>query len=52
MLRVKRLICDSLNGMRITQTILATATHTLGRAIDTLEGTVAGSWSIRIVEQS
>ena len=51
-LRVKQLICDSLNGMRITQTILVTAIRTPDRDTGPLEGTVAGNWSIGIVEQS
>ena len=32
MLRVKQLICDSLNGMRTTQIILAAALHILDRS--------------------
>ena len=51
-LRVKQLICDCLNGMRITQTILVTAIRTPDRDMGPLEGTVAGKWSIGIVEQS
>ena len=34
------------------QTVLATAIQTLDRVIDPLEGTVPGSWSLGIVEQS
>ena len=49
---MKLLICDSLNGMRITQTILATTRHIMDRDMGPLEGTVAGSWSVGIVEQS
>ena len=49
-LKVKQIICDSLNWMRITQTILSTAIQTPDR--DPLEGIAAGTWSIGIVEQS
>ena len=34
------------------QTVLATAIHMPGRNLDFLEGAVAGSWTLRIVEQS
>ena len=34
------------------QTVLATAIHTLDRDKGPLEGAVAGSWSLGIVEQS
>ena len=34
------------------QTVLATATHTPDRDAGPLKGTVAGSWSLGIVEQS
>ena len=34
------------------QTVLATAIHTPNRDSGPLEGTVAGSWSLGIVEQS
>ena len=51
-LRVKQLMCDNLNGMKITQIILTGAICTLDRDTDPLEGTVAGSWSIGIVELS
>ena len=51
-LSVKELICGSLNGMRITQTDLAAAIHTPDRDAGHLEGTVAGSWRVGIVEQS
>ena len=34
------------------QTVLATAIHTSDRDTGSLEGTVAGSWSFRIVERS
>ena len=44
-LRVKQLICGSLN------TVLATATHTADRHPDPLEGSMAGSWGLEIVEQ-
>ena len=49
-LRVKQLICGSLNGM--DQTVLATAIHIPGRNAGLLEGAAAGSWSLGIVEQS
>ena len=52
---MKQLVCDSLNGMRVTQTILATAIHTPVRDVrdvGPLEGTAAGSWSVGIVEGS
>ena len=50
-LKVKELICDSLNGVRITQKILAAAIHTPDRDVGPLEGTEAGSCSVGIVEQ-
>ena len=34
------------------QTVLAAAIHTPDRDVDSLEGAVAGSWSLGIVEQS
>ena len=34
------------------QTVLAAAIHTLDRDASPVEGTVAGSWSLGIVEQS
>ena len=34
------------------QTVIAAAIHTLDRDAGPLEGTVAGSWSLGIVEQS
>ena len=40
-LRVKQLICDSPNGIRITQTILAAAMHKSPR-----KKTAAGSWEL------
>ena len=49
-LRVKQLICGSLNGMN--QTVLDTAIHTLDRDAGPLEGVAAGSWSLGILEQS
>ena len=51
-LKVKQLACDSLNGVRITQIILATAICTLGRNAGPLEGTLTGSFSRGILEQS
>ena len=38
MLRVKQLICDSLNGIRIAQTILAAAIHIPDRSPRRLSG--------------
>ena len=38
MLRVKQLICDSLNGIRIAQTILAAAIHIPNRSPRRLSG--------------
>ena len=49
---MKQLICDSLNGMLITQTILATALHTLDRDASPLKSAVPGTWSVGIEEQS
>ena len=40
---MKQLICDSLNGMRITQTILAPTLHISDRDASPLESTVAGA---------
>ena len=51
-LTVKQLIHDSLNGIRITQTIFAAAINTPDRGGGSLEGTAAGSWSVQVVEQS
>ena len=42
-LRVKQLICDSPNGMRITQTILVTAIGTPDRDACFPEGIATGS---------
>ena len=50
-LRVKQLICGSLNGMRIRQS-LPQPYIPPGRNAGLLEGAVAGSWSLGIVEQS
>ena len=47
---VKQLICGGLNRMRIRQ--LATDIHTPDRNAGPLEGAVAGSWSLGIVEKS
>ena len=52
MLTMKQLIRDSLNGIRITQTIFAAAINTPDRGGGSLEGTAAGSWSVQVVEQS
>ena len=52
LLKVKQLSCDSVNGMRITQTILAAALYTLDRDASPLESTGAGSWNVGIGEQS
>ena len=48
-LRVQQLICGSLNGMRIRQSL--TAIHTSDRDMDPLEGAVAGSQSLGILEK-
>ena len=48
---MKQQIHDSLNGVRITQTVLATAIHTPHRDASPLESAAAGSWSIGIGEQ-
>ena len=42
-LRVKQLICDSLNGMRISPSILTAAIRTPDRDASPLESTRAGS---------
>ena len=49
---MKRLFCDSLNGMRITQTILVAAVLSSDRDASPLEGTTVGSWSVQMGEQS
>ena len=49
---LRQLICDNLNGMRITQTILAAAIHTSDRDGGPQEGTATGSRSVVIMEQS
>ena len=46
---MKELNCGSLNGMR-NQTVLAADIHTPGRDTGPLESTMAGSWSLGIVE--
>ena len=46
-LRVKQLICGSLNGMRVRQPLLQP-----DRDVGPREGAEAGSWSLGIVEQS
>ena len=51
-LRVKQLICSSLNGMSSHQTVLGAAKHTPDKDADPLEGLAAGSWRLGIVEQS
>ena len=48
-LRIKQLICSSLNW---NQTVLAAAIHIPDRNAGPLEGAVAGSWSLGIVERS
>ena len=40
---MKQLICDSLNGMRITQTILVAAIFTSDRDASPLESTAVGA---------
>ena len=52
LLKSEALICDNLNGMRITETILAAALLTLDRDESPMERVAAGSWSIGIREQS
>ena len=49
-LRVKQLICGNLNGVRITQTILAATLCTSYSDTGPLEAAVAESWSVGIVE--
>ena len=51
---VKQLICGSLNGLRIRQSLLEAllSIHTLDRDTGPLEGTAVGSWSLGFVEQS
>ena len=51
-LRVKQLICGSLNGMRIRQSLPQPYIHSPERDTGLLEGTVTESWSLGIVEQS
>ena len=51
-MRVKQLICGSLNGMRITQTTLAAAIHSADRDVGPLEGIAAGSRKAGVVEKS
>lgn len=50
--RVKQLICDSLNGLRIIETIHAVVLRTLNRETSPLKCTVAGSRSMGIGERS
>ena len=50
--RVKQLICDNLNGIRITQRILVTAVHTPDGDTSPLEITAAAILSIGTGEQS
>ena len=49
---MKQLICDNLNKIRITQTIPASALHTLDKEASLLESEAAGSWSIGTGKQS
>ena len=49
-LKVKQMICGSLNGMRIRQS-LAVAIHAPDRDAGPPKGTVARSWSLGILEQ-
>ena len=49
-LRMKPLICGSLNGMRLRQSFHSHAYPE--RDVDPLEGTAARSWILGIVEQS
>ena len=50
--RAQQLLCDSLSGVRNTQTILAAALCTLGRDPSPPECEAAGSWHIRMGKQS
>lgn len=52
LLRVKQLVCRSLNGMIITQTTLAAAIYTPDRDRSPLESAATGSWSTELGEQS
>ena len=49
---MEQLICDSLNGLRITETIHAVVLCTLNREASPLKCTVAESRSMGIGEQS
>ena len=51
-LRMKRMICGGLNGMKIRQSFLAVAVHITNRDTDPLEDAAAKSWSLGKVEQS
>ena len=49
---MQQLICDSLDGVRTTQMILATSICIPDRIANPLEHVVAGSWNVGIGEQS
>lgn len=49
---MKQLICDSRNGLRITETMHVVVLCTLNREASPLKCTVAGSRSMGIGEQS
>ena len=49
---MKQLICDSLNGLRIIETIHVVVLRTLNRETSPLKCTVAGSRSMGIGERS
>ena len=51
-LRVKQLICGSLNGMRIRQSLLQPSVPQTGMHVPEKMQREAGSWSLGIVEQS
>ena len=51
-LRVKQLICGSLNGMRIRQSLLQPSVPQTGMQVPEKMQREAGSWSLGIVEQS
>ena len=51
-LRVKQLICGSLNGMRIRQSLLQPSVPQTGMQVPEKTQREAGSWSLGTVEQS
>ena len=52
MQRVKQLVCGSLNGMRIRQSLPQPYILQTGTLVFWKEGAAAGSWSLGIVAQS